>query len=86
VAGAGSGGAAAKGAVAGVYVGAELVVSAEPVQYLPEGHPLLRVEGGEEIVAVFLSHPADLLEAFVAGRSEVQRVVAPVLRVAPAFE
>jgi len=38
---------------------------------LSEGHSLFRVEGGEEIVAVFLSRPADLLEAFLADRSEV---------------
>jgi hypothetical protein len=40
--------------------------------------PILPTEGCQQVAAMSLGHPADLLQALLAGRSEVQSVIAAV--------
>jgi len=43
-----------------------------------EDGPILLTEGCQQVAAMSLGHPADLLQALLAGRSEVQSVIAAV--------
>jgi hypothetical protein len=48
--------------------------------------PILPTERCQQVATMGLGHPADLLQALLAGRGEVQSVVATVRRVAPAHQ
>jgi hypothetical protein len=54
-----------------------------PEQARKDG-PILLTERCQQVATMGLGHPADLLQALLAGRGEVQSVVATVRRVAPA--
>lgn len=66
--------------------GREVVVRGEPLQQIAEGRAVVLVERGEQVVAVFLSGTAYLLEPVVPGWRQVQGVVAAVLQVAAPLE